>query len=93
MFREETEEEWKARKEDKEKWFARQALLRTSHGRFHDRIATFRQKNKNVLVHHFWWFVHNCISHPAIGILPIKPTFQFHDYTSDKINSKEGKRK
>src|SRR5690348_2106646 len=30
--------------------------------------------------HHFWWFVHNCIAHPMIGLLPIKKTFSFHDY-------------
>lgn len=64
------------------------AHLKTSYGRFHDRIRKFRKNKKSVLVHHFWWFVHNCISHPAIGVLPIKATFRFHDYTSDKINLK-----
>lgn len=46
--------------------------------------------NKNIAVaeHHFWWFVHNCIAHPIIGLLPHKKTFAFHDYTSDKLNSK-----
>lgn len=38
--------------------------------------------------HYFWWFVHNCIAHPMIGVIPIKTTFRFHDYTSDKINLK-----
>lgn len=38
--------------------------------------------------HYFWWFVHNCIAHPMIGLVPIKTTFRFHDYTSDKINLK-----
>lgn len=39
----------------------------------------------------FWWFVHNCISHPIIGVCPMKWAFSFHDYTSDKINSKNPK--
>ncbi|MFA6049759.1 MAG: hypothetical protein WC761_01045 [Candidatus Paceibacterota bacterium] len=37
--------------------------------------------------HGFWWFVHNCISHPIIGILPVKKSFEFHDYTSKRINA------
>lgn len=41
-----------------------------------------------VVEHHFWWFVHNCIAHPMIGVCPHEKTFAFHDYTSDKINSK-----
>lgn len=39
------------------------------------------------LIHHFWWFVHNVICHPLIGLCPIKPFFDFHDYTSRKINA------
>jgi hypothetical protein len=38
-------------------------------------------------LHHWWWVVHNCVSHPMIGILPIKPFFEFHDWTSKKINA------
>lgn len=38
--------------------------------------------------HYFWWFVHNCIAHPMIGVVPVKTTFRFHDYTFDKINLK-----
>lgn len=68
--------------------FTRKQLLKTSYGRFHDRIANFRKNKTSVLIHHFWWFIHNCIAHPAIGLLPIKPTFRFHDWTSDKINLK-----
>lgn len=62
---------------------------RTSYGRFYLRIGKYRELKKNVAYHHFWWFVHNCISHPLIGILPIKTTFDFHDFTSDKINAKK----
>ncbi len=56
--------------------------------RFEARIEGFEKENKPVFKHHFWWFVHNCIAHPAIGILPNKSTFDFHDWTSKKINGK-----
>ena len=36
--------------------------------------------------HAIWWLIHNCVAHPMIGVLPIKATFDFHDYTSRKIN-------
>jgi len=38
-------------------------------------------------MHHYWWFVHNCVCHPLIGVFPIKPFFDFHDWTSRKINA------
>lgn len=68
----------------------RQKYLRnkTSHGRFLNRVDKWNDVNKSQLIHLFWWFVHNCISHPIIGICPIKVAFRFHDYTSDKINLK-----
>ena len=56
--------------------------------RFEGRVAVFKKEDKPVYKHHFWWFVHNCIAHPAIGILPNKSTFDFHDWTSKKINGK-----
>lgn len=37
--------------------------------------------------HRLWWLIHNCVAHPLIGILPYKPFFDFHDYTSAKINA------
>lgn len=36
--------------------------------------------------HHFWWLLHNLVAHPAIGLVPIKSTFDFHDWTSRKLN-------
>ena len=36
--------------------------------------------------YYFWWFVHNCVAHPLIGICPTERFFIFHDYTSDIIN-------
>lgn len=62
--------------------------LSTAYGRFGWRIEEWEKKKGSALGHHFWWFVHNCIAHPMIGLVPIKKTFEFHDYTSDKINCK-----
>lgn len=35
----------------------------------------------------FWWTLHNFIGHMAIGILPIKPCFAFHDWSAPKMGS------
>lgn len=56
--------------------------------RFESRVAGFKKEDKPVYKHHFWWFVHNCLAHPAIGVYPCKKTFDFHDWTSKKINGK-----
>lgn len=34
-----------------------------------------------------WWVVHNVVSHPLIGLLPFRWAFDFHDWTSVKLNS------
>lgn len=36
--------------------------------------------------HTFLWFVHNAIAHPLIAVLPFKPFFKFHDYTSRRMH-------
>lgn len=36
--------------------------------------------------HTLWWVVHNAIAHPIIAVLPIKPAFTFHDWTSKKMH-------
>jgi len=36
--------------------------------------------------HTFWWVVHNVVAHPLIGLLPIRPFFNFHDWTSEKMH-------
>lgn len=38
--------------------------------------------------HTFWWIIHNCVAHPMIGVAPVKVCFDFHDFTSRKINEK-----
>lgn len=58
-----------------------------SQQRFKARIEEFKKKALPVAVHHAWWVVHNCVAHPLIGLFPSKPTFDFHDYTSRKINA------
>ena len=59
--------------------------------RFPKRIEKFKKAEKRfpILQHYFWWFVHNCITHPLIGLIPVKPFFQFHDWTSVKLNAGE----
>lgn len=40
-----------------------------------------------VIEHHFWWLVHNWLAHFMIGLIPIKVFFNFHDWTSKKLNA------
>jgi len=40
-----------------------------------------------VIEHHFWWILHNNIAHLLIGLIPIKLFFDFHDWTSRKLNA------
>jgi hypothetical protein len=56
--------------------------------RYQSRIEVFKKDDKPVYKHHYWWLLHNCIAHPLIGVLPCKSTFDFHDWTSKKINGK-----
>lgn len=63
-------------------------LSSTTEDRFYERIAKHVKLGMSRYRHHFWWFVHNCIAHPVIGVCPKKWAFNFHDYTSDKINAK-----
>jgi hypothetical protein len=54
--------------------------------RFEHRLKVFKERKMSIAVHNWWWFVHNVIAHPMIGIAPCKRTFAFHDWTSRKIN-------
>jgi len=71
---------------DRDEREAMKKRLSTSYGRFEVRIEKWKRETGSALPHHFWWFVHNCIAHPAIGLAPIRRTFEFHDFTSRKIN-------
>jgi hypothetical protein len=69
----------------------REMEMTGSEDRFPKRIEKFRKAEKSfpILQHYFWWFVHNCVTHPLIGLIPVKPFFQFHDWTSVKLNAGE----
>ncbi len=36
--------------------------------------------------YYLWWLVHNCVSHPLIGVAPIRRFFAFHDWTSRRMH-------
>lgn len=38
--------------------------------------------------HAFWWWLHNCVAHPLIGLVPRRFAFEFHDWTSRKLHGK-----
>ena len=38
------------------------------------------------IAHRLWWLVHNAVSHPLIGLVPRRPLFRFHDWTSRKMH-------
>ena len=69
----------------------REMEMTGSEDRFPKRIEKFRKAEKRfpILQHYFWWFVHNCITHPLIGLIPVKPFFKFHDWTSVQLNAGE----
>lgn len=60
----------------------------STQARFRIRQKIFRENGVPLWKHHFWWFVHNCITHPCIGICPMKWAFDFHDFTSRKLMNK-----
>lgn len=39
--------------------------------------------------HHFWWVLHNCVSHPLLGIFPTRNMVWFHDWTSMHLNVRD----
>jgi hypothetical protein len=47
-----------------------------------------RRKARPWTAHRFWWVVHNVLSHPLIGLIPVKVAFKFHDWTSYKMHGK-----
>ena len=58
----------------------------TSYQRFRNRCRKHIIAGKGLLRLYFWWTIHNMVAHPLIGLIPNKLFFEFHDYTSDKIN-------
>lgn len=47
-----------------------------------------RNAERPWVTHRFWWLVHNAVSHPLIALVPLKPMFDFHDWTSRKMHGK-----
>lgn len=60
-----------------------------SEGRYPARREKFVEKEMPApyVQHRFWWMVHNCVAHMALGIWPCNPTFKFHDWTSLKLGA------
>lgn len=56
-----------------------------SEDRFRERAQIWK-KRKFRWMHLVWWWIHNCVSHPLIGFMPIRFLFRFHDWTSHKLN-------
>ena len=57
-----------------------------AHDRYTDRVRGQRAADKPLWLYYAWWVVHNCVAHPLIGVAPVKAFFDFHDFTSGKIN-------
>jgi hypothetical protein len=59
-----------------------------SEDRFQERAGVFDRQVENFpkVKHYGWWLLHNCVAHPLMGVLPIKVFFDFHDWTSRKLN-------
>jgi hypothetical protein len=47
-----------------------------------------RRAERPWTAHTFWWVVHNAVAHPLIAVLPIKPLFSFHDWSSRKMHGR-----
>ena len=79
------EEQPKAKAIETIKAFARDET--GSEQRFHDREPLWEGTKLGGVRHAFWWALHNCVAHPMIGVLPIKATFDFHDWTSRRLHN------
>lgn len=49
---------------------------------------TKKQVSLPLVRHHFWWLLHNCISHPLL-VIPNDFTIWFHDWTSQYLNVRD----
>jgi hypothetical protein len=47
---------------------------------------TERRKGRPWASHTLWWVIHNVVAHPLIGLLPFRPLFRFHDWTSERMH-------
>jgi hypothetical protein len=47
---------------------------------------TINPHNLPKIQHYMWWLLHNLVAHPVIAIAPVKVAFDFHDWSSRKLN-------
>lgn len=52
----------------------------------HPETFTINPRDLPRVKHFVWWLIHNCVAHPIIGVAPVKVAFDFHDWTSRKLN-------
>ena len=62
-----------------------------SEDRFTKRQEWWKQTGKSfpLVRHHFWWVLHNVVSHPLLGVFPFQWTVDFHDWTSKHLNVRD----
>jgi hypothetical protein len=60
--------------------------------RFVERKVLFEKAYKRFphARYYWWWLVHNIVSHPLIGLLPVKMFFNLHDWTSRRMHPPVG---
>ncbi len=60
-----------------------------SEERFEQRQTVWHEQTQHFpkIKHLGWWLVHNCVAHPLIGLCPLHFAFEFHDWTSRKLNN------
>lgn len=63
-----------------------------SEERYHDRWSLWTGAKLGGLQHYGWWLAHNLVAHPLIGLIPLKPLFAFHDWTSRRMHNDRQKR-
>ncbi|MCB9742381.1 MAG: hypothetical protein H6741_06210 [Alphaproteobacteria bacterium] len=61
-----------------------------AHERYLRRQRIWAKKHRALplLRHHAWWLVHNCASHPLLGLRVSASTIWFHDWTSQHLNQR-----
>jgi|GEM_PF-2101231 len=63
-------------------------MIHTSEGRFNVRRQRWRSSERRLAdAQHFaWWWAHNCVAHPLLGIWPSALTVRLHDVTAKELN-------
>jgi hypothetical protein len=66
--------------------------MKTSSQRYHYRISKFVASGAKYpkLAHHFFWLLHNCVSHPILAFWLNQKSIEFHQLTSNWLNCRSG---